>query len=66
MYLYKALYVSFLCMDSGPHQNINFFQIQQIAQSYCPPEFYFLIYLCMCVISVINHRPLSLEIFVSL
>lgn len=25
MYLYKVLYVSFLCMDSGPHQNINFF-----------------------------------------
>ena len=25
MYLYKVLYVSFLCMDSGPQQNIKFF-----------------------------------------
>lgn len=52
MYLYKVLYVSFLCMDSGPHQNINLFP----GYSKLHPLnvllncFFFLLHLCICVI----------------
>ena len=51
MYLYKVLYVSFLCMDSGPQQNIKFFPgYSKLHNLNVFLNFFFLLHLCMCVI----------------
>ena len=66
MYLYKVLYVSFLCIDSGPHQNINFSPgYSKLHHLNVLLNFFFISSLHMCDM-LINHRLLSLELFVGL